>query len=129
MDRDKLHFEVELRPTASYIAGNPTRRANVPLTRQYEGESHARLPFWTNIHGGLIQENWDALLASVLFVMATRPGVSAEDIAKAHKGKLWAWEIEMMLEWAEQTGSAVRLEGGEAAWTTGEWWWMAFGSH
>ena len=125
MDKERLQFGLELVPTDTYIYDNPLKVVEIPLSRQYEGEPGPRLPFWTTLSGALIKDNWENLLASVLFLLATRSGIRSEGLSKAHRGKIWAWEIEIMLEWAEKVGLARLMEGGDGGWTTGEWWWMA----
>lgn len=127
MDKERLHFELELVPSDSYIYGNPLPAVEIPLTRQYGQEPGPRLPFWTSTSGVLIKDNWNNLLASVLFLLATRSGIKAEGLSKAHKDCIWSWEFEIMLGWAEKVGLARRLDGDSGGWTTGEWWWMAMG--
>jgi len=124
MDKERLQFALELVPTQTYLYGNPLRSVEIPLTRQYEGEPGPRLPFWTTLSGKLIRENWDNLLASILSLLATRSGMKSDGLSRTHKGKIWTWEIEMMLEWAEKAGLAQRMGGEDGGWTTGEWWWM-----
>jgi hypothetical protein len=59
-----------------------------------------------------------------------RPGITAADIEEAHKGKIWAWEAELLMKWMEETGVAERVGPGEevdgmwkGGWKVGEWWY------
>ena len=70
---------------------------------------------------------------ATLWLLAFRPGLKIDEISKgAYKGKLWNWELEMFLSWAENAGLAKKLEfggdnGPEAdGWVVSEWWWLAF---
>jgi len=128
MDKERLNWGLELRSTETYAYGNQLKDVPPPLEKQFEGEVGPRLPFWTDIHGRLMREHWTLLLTSTVYLLALRPGLTAAGMEKMFKGKLWAWELEMFLEWAGQSGVARKIEVVEGAvgWTTGEWWWMAF---
>lgn len=133
MDKERLHFGLELRPTRTYVPGNPVATTVAPPLRRprIHGEAGARLPLWADINGNLIPGVWDMMLMATLHVLAFRPGLTAEAMAKVYKGKLWAWEVELFLLWAEEVGLARRIGGegigaSEAGWTTAEWWWLAF---
>ena len=131
MDKSRLHFGLELHPTESYVYGYPIVKSPPPLTKRFSGEIGPRLPLWTDINGDLIQVYWDMVLMATLWLLAFRPGLTAKDMSdSAYKGKLWAWELELFLEWAERCGLARRLdtrgEQSEVGWMTAEWWWLAF---
>jgi hypothetical protein len=69
----------------------------------------------------------------VLNLIVFRPGISAADIEEAHKGKIWTWEIDLLLLWMEETGVAERTGPGredgdgvwKGGWTVGEWGYCA----
>ncbi|KAI5241313.1 hypothetical protein E4T43_05540 [Aureobasidium subglaciale] len=137
MDKSRLHFLLELHPTDSYIHGNPISPIPTPpLFKQFPDELGPRLPLWTDIHGNLIKVYWEMTVMATLWLLAFRPGLKIKDMSKgAYKNKLWDWELEMFLEWAEKAGLAKRLrysgegedEDKEAdGWVVGEWWWLAF---
>lgn len=134
MDKSRLHFLLELHPTYTYIQGIPIAPIPAPpLSKQFPGELGPRLPLWTDIHGNLIKVYWEMTVMATLWLLAFRPGLKIDEISKgAYKGKLWNWELEMFLSWAENAGLAKKLEfggdnGPEAdGWVVSEWWWLAF---
>jgi hypothetical protein len=134
MDKSRLHFLLELHPTSTYIQGIPTSPIPAPpLSKQFPGELGPRLPLWTDIHGNLIKVYWEMTVMATLWLLAFRPGLKIDEISKgAYKGKLWNWELEMFLSWAEKAGLAKKLsygddDGPEAdGWVVQEWWWLAF---
>lgn len=134
MDKSRLHFLLELHPTSTYIHGIPIAPIPAPpLSKQFPGELGPRLPLWTDIHGNLIKVYWEMTVMATLWLLAFRPGLKIDEISKgAYKGKLWNWELEMFLSWAENAGLAKKLEyggddGPEAdGWVVSEWWWLAF---
>lgn len=106
----------------------PTHPALVP------GEAGHRIPFWVDIHGNIIDDIFDMTMRSVLHLIVFRPGLKPTAMEDAHGHKLWAWEIQLMLEWMEQSGIAVRCGdavqeiGGvvQEGWRASEWWYCAF---
>lgn len=109
MDRERLQFGLKVSPSGSYIYGKPLRDLPIPLTKQFPNEPGPRLPFWTDINGDLMEEHRSLLLVSVLYLLAMRPGMTVRSISKAHKERVWDWEIELLLEWAEEVGLAKRV--------------------
>ncbi|KAH0279793.1 hypothetical protein KCU91_g1492, partial [Aureobasidium melanogenum] len=134
MDKSRLHFLLELHPTDTYVHGVPIAPIpSPPLSKQFPGELGPRLPIWTDIHGNIIKDYWQMTVMATLWLLAFRPGLKIQEICKgAYKGKLWDWEMEMFLAWAENAGLAKRLsyggdDGPEAdGWVVQEWWWLAF---
>lgn len=136
MDKSRLHFALKLHPTNTYQHGIPITKPPPPLSKQFPGEIGKRLPLWTDINGDLIQVYWDMTLMATLWLLAFRPGLRVGDMAKgAYKGKLWTWELEMFLGWAEEAQLAKRIrKDGDAGvvdmeedgWMVDEWWWLAF---
>ncbi|KAH0378184.1 hypothetical protein KCU84_g1380, partial [Aureobasidium melanogenum] len=134
MDKSRLHFLLELHPTSTYVQGIPIAPIpSPPLSKQFPGELGPRLPIWTDIHGNIIKDYWQMTVMATLWLLAFRPGLKIQEICKgAYKGKLWDWEMEMFLAWAESAGLAKRLrygsdDGPEAdGWVVQEWWWLAF---
>ncbi|KAG2169803.1 hypothetical protein JADG_009542 [Aureobasidium aubasidani] len=139
MDKSRLHFLLELYPTDLYIQGIPIAPLPAPpLSKQFPGELGPRLPLWTDIHGNLIKVYWEMTVMATLWLLAFRPGLKIQDMSKgAYKGKLWDWELEIFLVWAEKAGLAKRMRygGGKTGadedkeadgWVVQEWWWLAF---
>ncbi|THV69172.1 hypothetical protein D6D28_06103 [Aureobasidium pullulans] len=139
MDKSRLHFLLELYPTDLYVQGIPIAPLPAPpLSKQFPGELGPRLPLWTDIHGNLIKVYWEMTVMATLWLLAFRPGLKIQDMSKgAYKGKLWDWELEIFLAWAEKAGLAKRMKYGEGekgadedkeadGWVVQEWWWLAF---
>lgn len=126
MDKSRLDFGLELHPTDRYVYGNPLGELAIPLSRQCKEEQLARLPMWVDVNGEFMDGWWEAALVSIMYLLCMRPGVTAEGIEKSHKGTIRAWEISLMLEWAEKVGVARKMDHAvEPGWTTAEWFWLA----
>lgn len=130
MNKERLYFGLEIHATSSYINGLPLVLKDPPLTKKFRGEMGARLPLWTDIHGKLIEEMWGMMRMATLYLLVFRPGITAEVLTRSFDGKIWKWEIDMFLQWAEEVGVAERIEenaaDGEVGWRAAEWWWLAF---
>ncbi|KAK3698747.1 hypothetical protein LTR37_016837 [Vermiconidia calcicola] len=127
-DSASLHFAIAFTKTSNFKAKHHLRLA-VPIPKYPPavlGEPGFRIPFWVDIHGHVIDHVWDMILHSVLHYVVYKPGITAMGIEKAHDGKLWAWEIELMLKWMENVGSAVKFGAGNGGWRAGEWWYCGF---
>ena len=91
------------------------------------------IPFWVDIHDNFIPHVWEMVLRSIIHLIVFRPGITASTIEQVHKGKIWLWEIEMMMRWMELTGVSKRVGAGKevkGVWTGGwcadDWWFCAF---
>lgn len=124
MDKSRLHFDVDIRPSPTYTYGNPLLPLPPP-PQQHLAYPHpsldARIPAWFDIHGNLVPVMWEVALAACLAALALRPGMSAWELAKAFRGSLDAWEVEQVLEWMVGAGAATRV--GREGYVVGEWWW------
>lgn len=136
VDMTRLKFPIVYTKTAAYKDDHRLLN-HVPIPihpAQIEGEPGVRLPFWVDIHGNLIDDMWDMVLRSILHLLVFRAGTTASMIEQAHARKLWAWEIEMALEWMGEVGIAKRIGAGylredgvwSGGWSAGEWWYCAF---
>ncbi|KAK0854157.1 hypothetical protein LTR03_002528 [Friedmanniomyces endolithicus] len=134
MNRDRLRFPVTYDVTATFTPDHKLKHVPIPTSPPLVHEEQAlRLPLWLDIHDNVITELWDMVLRSILHLVVYRPGITAKAMEKAHEGKLWAWEAEMVLQWMEETGMAISFGPGEeveglwqGGWRAGEWWYCAF---
>nr|POF14219.1 hypothetical protein CFP56_03243 [Quercus suber] len=138
MDRTRLRFPIIYEKGSRWTQWNGLRPVPVPQSpAPFPGDhDRSRLPFWIDIHGHLIDDVWDLTLRSILHLVVFRPGSTSVMMAKAHQGKLWEWEIDIVLAWMEQTGLAHRWGAGKEAagvwkggWRASEWWFCAFASN
>ncbi|MCJ1391605.1 hypothetical protein MMC18_004469 [Xylographa bjoerkii] len=151
MDKARLNFDIELKPTSSYVDGNPliplppppgpvscTLPSSAADTAQSNGAAMGsmpileRLPFWVGINIKFVPVAWDLALAAVLSLVAVQPGVSPEELAKTLRPALEAWEIALILQWVVQAGIATWVDEQAGKSRNGgvelaEWWWMALG--
>ncbi|CAK3812094.1 Hypothetical predicted protein [Lecanosticta acicola] len=121
-----LKFPLVYTKTSKFNAHHALKRG-VPVPSQADlvaGEKDHRIPFWTDIHGNLIDDIWDMVLRSILHLLVFRAGSTAKEMERAHDRKLWAWEIELALEWMERVGIAARCVTG--GWRAGGSWYCAF---
>lgn len=130
MDKARVRFAIDIRPTASYVYGNPIqdRASSIQppaLAEADDPDLPPRIPFWYDIHGYVVPRIWDMAVATVLGCVATREGLGAETIASMIKPALGAWEIDLLLRWLAEVG-AVSREGRDESvgWRVNEWWWL-----
>lgn len=133
-DKDRLRFSIFYEKTDKFTFEHGLKD-NVPIPMhppQFPNEDGLRLPLWVDIHGKLLPRMWEMAFRSVLNLVVFRTGINAEGIEDAHKGKLWAWEIELLMKWMEDTGVAERSGPGveenglwKGGWKAGEWWYCA----
>ena len=122
MDKSRLNFQLEIEPKQAYVHGNPLFPLPEP-PNQHLDEPMAKIPLWFDIHGAFVPLMWNMLLAAVMAVLAVRPGVGAEEIAKNLKPGVEAWEVDLVLTWLADAGAASRVGSG---YLTREWWWLVF---
>ncbi|KAN0081736.1 hypothetical protein V8E54_003034 [Elaphomyces granulatus] len=140
MDKEKLRFDVEIRPVdGAYIYGNPLKAmvSTVPPPRGdmdlgihsvipfisgptpapspslQHGVFPGRVPIWYDIHFHFIKTIWDSVVATVVGCVAVRPGISAAAIACMINPTMGAWEVELLLEWLTEVRVLRRTEAGE----------------
>ena len=127
-NKERYRFPVVYKKTEAFAAEQPLKLVPVPQTLP-----DGRLPLWVDIHDNFMPDMWEAVMQSVLHVLVYRPGATANSIEKAHERMLWAWEIEQVLHWMEETGLAMRFGPREerdgiwkGGWRATEWWYCAF---
>ncbi|KAK1057458.1 hypothetical protein LTR74_014136 [Friedmanniomyces endolithicus] len=133
MNRDRLRFPVTYDITATFTPDHGLNHVPIPTSPPLvHDEQGLRLPLWLDIHSNVMTELWDMVLRSILHLVVYRPGITAKAMEKAHEGKLWAWEAEIVLQWMEETGMAISFGPGEevegvwqGGWRAGEWWYCA----
>lgn len=151
MDRKRLHFDIELRPTTSYVIANPILPLPPPPgpaasvypsdvrprlrpggTMFGDAGNLPRLPSWIDINCKAVFVMWELALAAVVGIMALRPGVSAREVEVSVRPSLEAWEIRSIMSWCVQAGIASWACEDDGQSENGgvrlkEWWWMLFG--
>ena len=136
VDKDIFNFSAVYEKASAFTAQHPLNH-DVPVpfvgSSAVCPEPTSRLPFWVDVHGSLIRDLWDLVLTSILHCVVYKPGSTANTIGSMHENKLWAWEIEMVLQWMEEVGLAVRMGTGnvvdgiwKGGWTASQWWYCAF---
>lgn len=134
-DKTRLRFRIVYEKTDKFTFEHGLRNdVLVPLhPPQLPNEAGLRLPLWTDIHDRLLPRMWEMALRSVLYLIVFRPGMSASELEDTHKGKIWSWEIDLLLKWMEDTGLAERTGPGDeingvwkGGWKATDWWYCAF---
>ena len=152
MNKARLNFDIELKPTASYIRGNPLLPlppppgsvfCTVSSSPKDTAQSHRasvgsepimeRFPFWIGIDNTLVPAAWDLALAAVLSLAVIQPGVSASEVAKTLRPALEAWEVALIFQWCVRAGVATWADDQAGQSANGgvkvaEWWWLVCGS-
>ncbi|KAI9734442.1 MAG: hypothetical protein M1818_006830 [Claussenomyces sp. TS43310] len=129
MDKGTLRFSMSIRPTDSYIYD-----ADLGVLRNiFSGEHNpplltdGALPVWADVNGRLMRGVWRVVIAAVLGVMAMRPGMSIEDVARVMSPALEEWEVRVLIQWLVQVEALISLVDGIEGWNVGEWWWLVAG--
>lgn len=137
MDRENLHFGIDIVPTDTYIFGYPL----APLWERlappapHLTDPTLEIPLWYDIHGRFMGDWWEKLLAAVLCILATRPGTNISTLVESFKGFVARWDLELVVDWLVKAEAVRRLaDGGHEGLTTREWWWVVLaryqeGSH
>lgn len=133
-DKNRLRFSIVYEKTDKYTPEHGLKN-DVPIPTRpphFAKEDGYRIPLWVDIHDKLLPRMWEMVVRSVLNLVVFRPGINAADIEEAHKSKIWAWEVELLMSWMEKTGVAERTGPGEevdgmwkGGWKVGEWWYCA----
>ncbi len=123
MDKNRLKFDVELRPLPDYVDGNPLSPYPPPPSQHLQ-DPNAKIPTWYDIHGSLVPVMWEMALAAIMCILAMRPGAGASEIEKSVKPAMEDWEIESVLRWLVGAKAAKREGTG---YSVEEWWWLALG--
>lgn len=125
MDKRRLNFSLELRPSPTYIYGNPLHPLPAPPSQHLQDPT-AKIPLWYDIHGSLVPVMWEMSLAAVVAVLAVRPGVGAPELEKVMRPALEFWELQDILEWLVTAKAAKEV--GQGFSVENEWWWLALGT-
>ena len=125
MDKRRLNFSLELRPSPTYIYGNPLPPLPAPPSQHLQ-EPMAKIPLWYDIHGSLVPVMWEMALAAVVAVLAVRPGVGASELEKVMRPAIEVWELQEVLEWLVHAKAAKQI--GQGFSVEDEWWWLALGT-
>lgn len=133
-DKNRLRFSIVYEKTDKFTFEHGLKN-DVPIPLhppQRPDEDGLRIPVWVDIHGKLLPRMWEMVFRSVLNLVVFRTGINAEGIEEAHKGKIWTWEIELLMKWMEETGVVERSGPGvevdglwKGGWKAGEWWYCA----
>ncbi len=125
MDKRRLNFSLELRPSPTYIYGNPLPPLPVPPSQHLQ-DPMAKIPLWYDIHGSLVPVMWEMALAAVLAVLAIRPGIGVLDLERVMRPALEVWELQEVLGWLVSAKAAKNV--GQGFSVEDEWWWLALGT-
>ena len=125
MDKRRLNFSLELRPSPTYIYGTPLPPLPVPPS-QHLRDPMAKIPMWYDIHGSLVPVMWEMALAAVVAVLAIRPGVGASELEQVMRPAMEVWELQEVLGWLVSAKAAKQV--GQGFSVEDEWWWLALGT-
>lgn len=125
MDKRRLNFSLQLRPSPTYIYGNPLQPLPAPPSQHLQ-DSMANIPLWYDIQGSLVPVMWEMVLAAVVAVLAMRPGIGALELETTMRPAMEAWELQLVLEWLVHAKAARPI--GHGFTVEDEWWWLALGT-
>ncbi|KAI9828798.1 MAG: RNA polymerase III transcription initiation factor complex subunit [Thelocarpon impressellum] len=120
MDKARLHVELEMRPTSTYVYGNPLQ-PSPPAPHPHLADAGGAIPAWYDIHGHFVAAMWVKSAAAVASLVAMRPGVTVTELGRCLGPTLEAWEIAWVVRWMGDAGAAAESGGG---WAVREWWWL-----
>jgi hypothetical protein len=121
IDKKRLRFEMKIKPTGSYIYGNPL----IPLPHPpcgHLGDDTKPIPLWYDIHGNFVAVMWWKVLAAVTSMLALRPGIGIDEAVKSLRPAVEEWELRLLMEWLVRAKVAREALGG--GFVTEEWFWM-----
>jgi transcription factor C subunit 3 len=121
IDKKRLRFDLRIKPTDSYIYGNPL----IPLPHppcSHLGDDTKQIPLWYDIHGNFVAVMWWKVLAAVMSVLALRPGIGIDEAVKSLRPAVEEWELRLLMEWLVSAKVAKKVHGG--GFVTEEWFWM-----
>jgi hypothetical protein len=119
-DRKENQISKKTKRNANELSDLRARiRAAAPPTRGALGA----IPLWCDLFGTLDGERWLLYLGTVLYVLAARGAMRADDLARAFKTSLMPFEADMILDFGRRVGVlAPQFPGGPLA--AAEWWWL-----
>ena len=133
LEKEKLYFTVLIEAVSErYVLGDPSEDGRkllpVPGKPSKEPNNKDRIPIWFDIHGHFLREQWQLLMAGVLGLISTRPGIDVGELCRNLAPCLSVWEAEIVVDWCHRCGLVSRIGAANGRWETTEWWWMACGS-
>ncbi|KAL8735942.1 MAG: hypothetical protein Q9166_000504 [cf. Caloplaca sp. 2 TL-2023] len=120
MDKRRLHFDVGIQATDTYVKDNPLLPLPQPPSLHLQ-DSMTRIPLWYDINGDLIPALWHLALAATMSILVMRPGITAQVLEPSVRPSLALWEVRMILEWMVEARAAKKT--GDS-YSTEEWWWL-----
>ena len=124
MDKKRLNFSLELRPSPTYVYGDPLSPLPAPPSQHLQ-DPMAKIPLWYDIHGSLVPIMWEMALAATVAVLAVRPGIGARELEEAMRPAMEVWELQVVLKWLVDAKAAEPV--GQGFSVANEWWWLALG--
>ena len=124
MDKTRLNFDVEIRMSPTYLAGNPLLPLPPPPCAHLD-DPMAKIPLWYDVHGRAVPVMWELAVAGILTILSKRPGVAAEVVLTNVQPSLGLWEVELILEWMLR--AKVVSRAGTTGFALAEWWWLCLG--
>ncbi|KAB5563028.1 hypothetical protein GE09DRAFT_960506 [Coniochaeta sp. 2T2.1] len=136
-DRKYHHFRLFAAPTETYLYNSVSEHEadseesdeleallyGIQSTSPPRVGPNGELPLWVNFFGAIDEVRWRKCLGAVLFILSTRGPMRAEAIAEQLKCVV-AFEVDMILEWADRLGLLEQMTPG-APKCVREWWWLA----
>lgn len=119
--KSRYHFDVALQATQSYQVGNPLLPLPHPPLVSQSAADKEKIPLWCDLYCEVIGELWEMVVAAVMSILVTRPGVSIYEVEPSLRPTLGLWEVQMVLDWMVEARAAGRV--GER-YVAEEWWWL-----
>jgi hypothetical protein len=130
LDRKLYSWPNSVYKSESYVDGLPLKSTfsttPVPLMESNRDPGFERLPFWVDVHGSLITDNWLKVLTVVLSLLSFRAGMTAQGIVEASGGLFELWEIQVLLKYLADVKAIEPVGQWGQSWKTAEWWWTIF---
>ncbi|KAL8930561.1 MAG: hypothetical protein Q9208_000431 [Pyrenodesmia sp. 3 TL-2023] len=119
--KEKYLFDVALRAAGSYREGNPLLPLPEPPSISRTEADMEKIPLWYDIHGEVVEELWGMVVAAVMSILVTRPGISIYEVEPEVRPTLGSWEVQMVLDWMVEAKAAGKTGKG---YVPEEWWWL-----
>ncbi|KAL1882988.1 hypothetical protein VTK73DRAFT_510 [Phialemonium thermophilum] len=121
------HFRMHMSPTTRYLYDDAPEladlRQRVASSKPPGPGCRGEIPLWCDIFGRPDARLWRKVLGSVLFMLAARGAMRADELAAALRPVVLPFEAQMILDWGEHMG-VLKAQMPNTALAPVEWWWL-----
>lgn len=129
MDKRNLYFSTILRPTPSYVQGDPSisdkGRVDIPRGDMDQVDGLGLIPMWFDINHDFRSDVWDMVVGAITGLISCRPGVSTLELVRTFGYAISQRDMGMIVQYLYD---CKMIEKTRSGWETTEIWWFAIGT-